>query len=90
MPRSWEALRTTKDTIPASTALTPTVTTVGTYFSISVADASVQAGAVFYIPAQSATRKIKSILFGYFAKSYGAMENPRVYGYLIAIFVIFG
>tara|TARA_R110000822_G_scaffold78394_6_gene187811 strand:+ start:6580 stop:7062 length:483 start_codon:yes stop_codon:yes gene_type:complete len=61
MPRSGEALRTTKDTIPASTALTPTVTTVGTYFSISVADASVQAGAVFYIPAQSATRKIKSM-----------------------------
>ena len=30
------------------------------------------------------------ILFGYFAKSYGAMENPRVYGYLIATFVMIG
>ena len=30
------------------------------------------------------------IPFGFFAKSYGAMENPRVYGYLIAIFVLIG
>lgn len=58
MPRTGEALRSTKDTIPASTALTPTVTSVGKYFTISVADATVRAGAHFYVPAQSQTREI--------------------------------
>ena len=58
MPREGAVTYTTKDTIPPSSALTPTVTSVGTFFTLSVADASVKQGAVLFVAAQNSTRRI--------------------------------
>jgi hypothetical protein len=49
---------TTKDTVPLSSAFSPTMTTKGRKFSVSAANSGLVRGAVIYVAAQSLTRRI--------------------------------
>lgn len=77
MPSTYVDVYTTKDTVPLSTAFSPTMTsTKGRSFAISAADTRLQVGAVIYVAAQNATRRVVQLTSSTTGKLDRAFDTP--------------